>query len=139
MSEATAGELDVRALQTLITRVLSGASYYSQADVNQDGVVDVRDLQRLLSGGGNAEEPEMPQRSSAPLKAVTPLPPGFEIILIRPAQRSYLLEDLEPRRAVPIADLFHPPRETERYRCALTPHAPPLRVIPSQDFRVRLS
>ncbi len=118
--------IDVRDLQAVITEVLDGDSQDRLADVNEDGRVDILDLQVILVEASETQQPVDKAHSEGIPEGAMPTLPRLRLPSIYAKSLDVLWEENQasqlqssPKDRIPILT------KTERYLYALMPNAPP--------------
>ena len=118
--------VDVRNVQAVITGVLNGDSRERSADANEDGRVDILDLQLILVEASETQRPvdEAPSQGIPEITVPTfprlPLPSLCSMFLDALWEENQASQSLSSsRRPIPV------PTRTERYLYVLMPNAPP--------------
>jgi hypothetical protein len=118
--------IDVRDLQAVITEVLDGDSQDRLADVNEDGRVDILDLQVILVEASETQQPVDQAPSEGIPEGAMPTLPRLRLPSIYAKSLDVLWQENQasqsqssPKERIPILT------RTERYLYALMPNAPP--------------
>jgi len=123
-------QVDVLDVQNLIATALAGGAHDPRADVNRDGVVDVRDLQALLllSEEEDSVKTEPRDADSGVLQSAKLDVPHLRAEFRMPflSTECHLLTENKLHHVAIDQTAPLPPSKADRYALSLTPHAPPL-------------
>jgi hypothetical protein len=118
--------IDVRDLQAVITEVLDGDSQDRLADVNEDGRVDILDLQFILVEASETQRPVDQVPSEGIPEGAVPTLPRLRLPTLYATFLDVLWDENQasqsqssPKEHIPILT------KTERYLYTLMPNAPP--------------